>query len=287
MKFPKAIDYHKPGHPKVPTALGIFYSISSVINWFILIFFGFEGQRPLALATSVLFGSNMGLFDDMVDLKWRYKAILPVFAALPFIVLRPSGRTTVSFLFGGSLDLGELFFILLVPIFVTVVVNSYNQLGGLNGLEVIPGIVILLALALISGNPVLLTVPIISLLFLGYFAFTGKAFVGNVGSFSIGITIAIYAVLLNLKFFVIIAMLPFFLNSVMILFSRFFLNQTAETGIRKDGLLYATQIRSIRTLLLKVKPMREREAVLVLSLIVVVFTIISYLVLTSVNLIAF
>ena len=82
-------------------------------------------------------------------------------------------------------------------------------------------------------------------------------------------------------------MLPFFLNSVMILFSRFFLNQTAETGIRKDGLLYATQIRSIRTLLLKVKPMREREAVLVLSLIVVLFTIISYFVLTSVNLIVF
>ncbi len=287
MKFPKAIDYHKPGHPEVPNAMGIFYSISSVINWFVLIFFGFEGQRPLALATSVLFGSNMGLFDDMVDLKWRYKAILPVFAALPFIVLRPSGRTTVSFLFGGSLDLGELFFILLVPIFVTVVVNSYNQLGGLNGLEVIPGIVILLARALISGNAVLLTVPIISLLFLGYFALTGKAFVGNVGSFSIGITIAIYAVLLNLKFFVIIAMLPFFLNSVMILFSRFFLNQTAESGIRKDGLLYATQIRSLRTLLLKVKPMREQEAVLVLSLIVVVFTIISYLVLTSVNLIVF
>ncbi len=287
MKFPKAIDYHKPGHPKVPNAMGIFYSISSVINWFVLIFFGIEGQRPLALATSVLFGSNMGLFDDMVDLKWRYKAILPVFAALPFMVLRPSDRTTINLLFGGTLDLGELFFILLVPIFVTVVVNSYNQLGGLNGLEVIPGIIILLALALVSGNPVLLTIPIISLLILGYFALTGKAFIGNVGSFSIGITIAIYAVLLNLKFFVIIAMLPFFLNSVMILFSRFFLKQTAETGIRKDGLLYATDIRSIRTLLLRLKPMREREAVLVLSLIVLVFTIISYLILTSVNLIVF
>lgn len=287
MKFPKAIDYHKPGHPKVPNAMGIFYSISSVINWFVLIFFGIEGQRPLALATSVLFGSNMGLFDDMVDLKWRYKAILPVFAALPFMVLRPSDRTTINLLFGGTIDLGELFFILLVPIFVTVVVNSYNQLGGLNGLEVIPGIIILLALAVVSGNPVLLTIPIISLLILGYFALTGKAFIGNVGSFSIGITIAIYAVLLNLKFFVIIAMLPFFLNSVMILFSRFFLKQTAETGIRKDGLLYATDIRSIRTLLLRLKPMREREAVLVLSLIVLVSTIISYLILTSVNLIVF
>ena len=287
MKFPKAIDYHKPGHPKVPNAMWIFYSISSVINWFVLIFFGIEGQRPLALATSVLFGSNMGLFDDMVDLKWRYKAILPVFATLPFMVLRPSDRTTINFLFGGTLDLGELFFILLVPIFVTVVVNSYNQLGGLNGLEVIPGIIILLALATVSGNPVLLAVPIISLLFLGYFAFTGKAFIGNVGSFSIGITIAIYAVLLNLKFFVIIAMLPFFLNSVMILASRFFLNQSADTSMRKDGLLYATNIRSIRTLLLRLKPMREREAVLVLSLIVLISTIVSYLVLTSMNLIVF
>ncbi|MFQ6010734.1 MAG: hypothetical protein ACE5KG_00990 [Nitrososphaerales archaeon] len=245
MKFPEAVDYHKPGNPKVPNAMGIFYSISSVINWFVLIFFGVEGQRPLALATSVLFGSNMGLFDDMVDLKWRYKAILPVFAALPFMVLRPSDRTTINFLFTGVLDLGELFFILLVPIFVTVVVNSYNQLGGLNGLEVIPGIIILLALALVSGNLVLLTIPIISLLVLGNFAVRGKAFIGNVGSFSIGITIAVYAVLLNLKFFVIIAMLPFFLNSVLILFSRFFLNQLPETGVRKDGLLYTMQVRSL------------------------------------------
>ena len=152
MPFPKAMDYHKRGKPLVPNCYGIFYAIISVCYWYVLSFVGVMADNALALATSVLFGSTMGLLDDMINLRWRYKAFLPVFAALPYMVLMPSDRTTIEFLLIGVIDLGSLFFLLLVPILVTVVTNSYNQLGGLNGLESLPGLIVLVGLSIASND---------------------------------------------------------------------------------------------------------------------------------------
>ena len=160
MPFPKAKDYHKPGQPLIPNCYGIYYALISVCYWFVLSFIGVMGEEALALATSVLFGSTMGLFDDMADLPWRYKAILPVFAALPYMVLKPSDRTTISLLLLGIVNLGELFFILVVPVIVTVTTNAYNQLGGLNGLESLSGLIVLIGLTIVSNNFVLTWVPI-------------------------------------------------------------------------------------------------------------------------------
>ena len=277
MPFPKAVDYHKPNKPLVPNCYGIYYVLTSVCYWFILAFLGIMETKALPLATSVLFGGTMGLFDDMVDLKWRYKAILPVFAALPLMVLKPSDRTTIAMLFFGSINLGSLFFILLIPIFVTVTTNVYNQLGGLNGLEAISGVILLSGLILASKDLILLLVPLLSLIALSYLSYNGKAFIGNVGTFSIGLTLAVYAILMNLKLFLIISLTPFIINSLLILFSRYFLHETAETFMDEKGFLRANKIRSLRTLILHYKPMKEHQAVLVICSIVALFTIVSLL----------
>lgn len=275
MPFPKVIDYHKPNKPLVPNCYGIYYVLPSVCYWFILAFLGIMEKKAMSLATSVLFGGTMGLFDDMVDLKWRYKAILPVFAALPLMVLKPSDRTTIAMIFFGSVDLGALFFILLIPIFVTVVTNTYNQLGGLNGLEAISGVILLLGVILASQDFILLLVPLLSLIALSYLSYNGKAFIGNVGTFSIGLTLAVYAVLMNLKLFLIISLTPFIINSLLILFSRYFLHEMAETFLDEKGFLKANKIRSLRTLILHYKPMKEHQAVLTICSIVALFTMIS------------
>ena len=101
MPFPRVPDYHKSGKPLIPNCYGIFYVLISVCYWFILSFLGIMEEKAIALATSVLFGSTMGLFDDITDLQWRYKAILPIFASLPYIVLKPSDRTTIATLSSG------------------------------------------------------------------------------------------------------------------------------------------------------------------------------------------
>jgi len=278
LPFPKVQDQHKPGKPLVPNCYGIFFTLPSVCYWFILVFLGVEEQSSLALATSVLFGSTMGLFDDLVDLPWRYKAILPIFAALPYMVLRPSDRTTIYSLLTGVIDLGTLFFLLLVPMITTVTVNTFNQLGGLNGLEALSGTIVLCGLMLASSNFVLLGIPIAALVVLAYLSFRGIAFIGNVGSFSVGLTMAVYAILMNLKFFLLVSLTPFILNSVLILFSAFFLHKKADTLMDGEGRLYADSIRSLRTLVLHKRHMSEQRTVLAICGLVALFVLVSLLI---------
>ena len=42
-------------------------------------------SASLTLAVCVLFGGFMGMLDDWIDLKWRYKAFMPLIAALPLM----------------------------------------------------------------------------------------------------------------------------------------------------------------------------------------------------------
>jgi len=275
--FPRVVNHHKPDRRSVPNGYGIFYVLFSVCYWFVLVFLGIRDTEALSLATSVLFGSTMGLFDDMANLRWRYKAVLPVFAALPYMVLRPSGRTTITTFLAGSVDLGALFFLLLVPIIVTVVTNSYNQLGGLNGLEAGSGLIVMFALTLVSRDWILLAVPTLVLAALTYLSFTGKAFIGNVGSFSVGLTLAVVAILNNLKLMLFISFLPFMGNSILILWSNYVLRDRAMTLIDQDGRLYANKIRSLRTLLLHYKHMTERETVIAMYFLLAFFALIAAL----------
>jgi UDP-N-acetylmuramyl pentapeptide phosphotransferase/UDP-N-acetylglucosamine-1-phosphate transferase len=278
MPFPKVRDYHKPGKPLVPSSYGILYALISVCYWYVLSFIGIKEPEALALATSVLFGSTMGLFDDMTNLRWRYKAILPIFTALPYMVLKPSDRTAINLLLVGVVDFGSLFFLLLVPLMVTVVTNTYNQLGGLNGLETLPGLIMLVGLSLISGEYVLTIIPIICLIYLGYLSGTGTAFIGNVGSFSIGLTLAVYAILVNNKLFLIISLAPHLMNSILILFSNYIIRDRANTLIDETGLLYANRVRSLRTLIIKYKRMTEHQVVLFITMISAVCVGMAYLI---------
>ena len=277
MPFPRVKDFHKPEQPMIPNSYGIFYALISVCYWFALSFIGIMRDEALALSTSVLFGSTMGLFDDMADLRWRYKAILPIFAALPYVVLNPTERFSISLPFLGVVNLGPSFFMILVPIIVTVTTNTYNQLGGLNGLESFSGLIILIGLTVTSGTFILMLVPIICLVILGYLSYSGKLFIGNVGTFSIGLTLGVYAILMNLKLFLLISLLPFVLNSILILFSNYFLHDKADTLLDENGLLFSHKARSLRTLILRYKRLNEHQTVIVICFITAFFTALAFL----------
>ena len=92
--FPKVPDQHKPGKPLVANGIGVFYVLFATVYLFLIYFLGlFQSpagvtepiSAPLVLASCILFGGFMGLLDDWMDLKWRYKAFMPLIAALPLI----------------------------------------------------------------------------------------------------------------------------------------------------------------------------------------------------------
>jgi len=289
--FPKVPDRHKPGNPLVPTGLGVFYVLISAIYLFLLHYYTgyYENQNSpaLTLAVCILFGGFMGLLDDWIDLRWRYKAFLPVFAALPLGVLRQGTPVMSTYIFG-KIDFfklsiwiipGEIiFYFAVLPLIVTVTTNTVNQLGGLNGLETICPSIVLMALMLASSPEyrVLLYVPLAVYLVLAFFNFQGKIFVGNTGSFAAGITIAAYAIIANIEQALLISILPYIFNSVLKLLNIFLLRQTATLKM-KDNILYSDHRKSLLTLIAFYKPTTERKLVLIVSGIFAIFACLAVL----------
>jgi len=277
--FPKVPDYHKPNKPLVPTGLGVFYVMASAIYLFLLhLFFEAGGvNKALTLAVCILFGGFMGLLDDWMDLRWRYKAFFPLIAAIPLAALayKLHVRTAITLPFIGCVDLGiyNIYYAVVIPLIVTVTTNTVNQLGGLNGLETVCPAIVLVGLMAVSGfNAILLTVPLAVWLTLAFFNFQGKIFVGNTGSFAIGITLAAFAIIADLKWCLLISILPYIFNSSLILLNYFFFG--AKAAVHFDGVkLVSDHRRSLVTLITYKRPMTERQVVVIVSLLVTASTL--------------
>ncbi len=284
--FPKIPDQHKTGKPLVPNGLGVIYVLFTTVYLFLIYFSGIiqapNGvSAPLTLAVCILFGGFMGLLDDWMDLKWRYKAFMPLIAALPLIYLAIEDglRTSMSLPLIGVIEFGDAYFFLVIPLIVMIVTNTVNQLGGLNGLETVcPALILIGLMALSQFSYIILMIgPLILWLALAALNFKGKIFVGNIGSFAIGMTIASFAVITDLKASLLIMILPYIFNSVLVLLTIFFFRKRASVSL--DGKkLVANQRRSLVTLIAYRRPMTERKVVALISLLVAIFVTIAVLI---------
>jgi len=296
--FPKAIDYHKPNKPKVLNGLGVLYVLSSVVYLFILHFFGVnagQGVSALTLAGCILFGGFLGLLDDWVDLKWRYKAFTPLLASLPLITLIipaqwwtrvkwwdpvvwvDDPRANMATYIFGKINFGIYYYILIIPAIVVVTTNTVNQLGGLNGLETICPLIVMVGLAVVSPERSLLYVPIAACLILASLNYSGKIFVGNTGTYALGITIASFSIIANVEQTLLISILPYIFNSSLIILN-FFFHKTANLILEGDK-LYSRHRRSLQTIIANNRPMSEHRIVQIISLIVLCSTAVAVLVL--------
>ena len=82
----------------------------------------------------------LGFVDDVIDLRWRHKIILPTIASLPLLVAY-KGLTSVVVpkimrpMLGNFVDLGLIYYFYMgnIAIFCTNAINIY---AGINGIEV-------------------------------------------------------------------------------------------------------------------------------------------------------
>ena len=138
-------DEKDPNRKIIPESLGIvpgfvFLGVSIISQIFMNLTIIQQLEYNAALL-SICFMILLGFSDDVLDLRWRYKLVLPLVASLP-LVFAYGGSTNVVFpkiisdIIGiKNLELGIFFkiFISLLAIFCT---NSINILAGINGLEV-------------------------------------------------------------------------------------------------------------------------------------------------------
>jgi len=289
--FPKVPDQHKVGRPLTPNGLGVLFVLTTTVYLFSIYFsnkvfsLGLDTSvngvsAALTLAVCILFGGFMGLLDDFMDLKWRYKAFMPLIAALPlmyYALENPALRTSISIPLIGTIQFGEAYIFLIIPLIVMIVTNTVNQLGGLNGLETVCPVIVILGLMAFSSSYILMIGPLFFWLILAYFNVRGKIFVGNAGSFAIGITIASFAVISDLKVDLLISILPFIFNSSIILLAVFFTRKRA--GVKFDGTKLSSDARkSLVTIICYHRSLTERRIVQIIAAIVALFTLLGAIV---------
>ncbi|XP_031200678.1 UDP-N-acetylglucosamine--dolichyl-phosphate N-acetylglucosaminephosphotransferase isoform X1 [Mastomys coucha] len=158
----------------------------------------------------------LGFADDVLNLRWRHKLLLPTAASLPLLMVYFTnfGNTTIvvpkpfRWIFGLHLDLGILYYVYmgLLAVFCT---NAINILAGINGLEagqslVISASIIVFNLVELEGD--YRDDHVFSLYFMIPFFFTtlgllyhnwypSQVFVGDTFCYFAGMTFAVVGIL--------------------------------------------------------------------------------------------
>ncbi|XP_011639149.1 UDP-N-acetylglucosamine--dolichyl-phosphate N-acetylglucosaminephosphotransferase [Pogonomyrmex barbatus] len=150
------IDMSKRSSEKVPEAIGVVTGCLFLITMFIFIPIPFTDciirnenfphdkfVEFLAALLSICCMLFLGFADDVLNLRWRHKLLLPTIASLPLLmVYYVNFNSTIIIIpkplrpwFGFSLDLWIFYYVYMgmLAVFCT---NAINILAGINGLEV-------------------------------------------------------------------------------------------------------------------------------------------------------
>jgi len=229
--------------------------------------------------------SYLGFVDDVLSLRDLYRVLLPLFAALPLMVVK-AGTTTMLIPFVGHVNFNfgtvvlpllgpitaNLYVLLLIPIGVVAASNLVNLLAGFNGLEAGIGVIVSAALALaavLSGAPpeaLFLSVAMAGacLGFLLFNWYPAKAFPGNITTYAIGANVAAIVILGNMERIGAIALMPQIVEFFLKARTGFQAENFGKVG--KDGRLSYTGTTSSLTHLI-MKKFRPTEQQLVLMLL--------------------
>lgn len=171
------IDLNKKTKVKIPEALGVVCGCMFLMNVLIFLPLPFGSYltnrsnfpykdliEMLAALLSVCCMLLLGFTDDVLDLKWRHKLIMPSIASLPLLIVYyvNSNSTTIIIpkpvrdYLGYSLDLGVLYYVYmgLLAVFLTNTINIY---AGVNGLEVGQSLIIGVSIMIFNITEIFLT----------------------------------------------------------------------------------------------------------------------------------
>ncbi|XP_009597845.1 uncharacterized protein LOC107801615 [Nicotiana tabacum] len=238
------LDINKKGTPqgsiKVPESLGLIVGGVFLVVAILFQTFNFTADSNWlveynAALSSICFMMLLGFVDDVLDVPWRVKLLLPSIAALP-LLMAYAGHTTiiipkplVSYVGLEILDLGRIYklYMWLLAIFCT---NSINIHAGINGLEVGQTVVIAAAILIhnimqigASADPeykqahafsIYLVQPMLatSLGLLSFNWYPSSVFVGDTFTYFAGMTMAVAGILGHFSETLLIFFLPQVLN---------------------------------------------------------------------------
>lgn len=281
------VDMHKRNKPRLAEmgGLSIVAGFTAAMLAAIVATRGLNLVDLFAAMTTILIIAIIGVGDDLFQLRQDVKAVLPVLAALPLMAIL-AGEHAMALPIIGIVDFGVFYPLLLVPIGITGASNALNMLAGLNGLEAGSGIimhatVLTSALLIKSQEPSAIYAAVISAAMLGallafyyYNRFPARVFPGDVGTLTIGASLAVSVILGNMEKIGLILILPYFAELYLKARCRF-RGQSFGT-LRYDGTLAPPKkVCSLTHVVMGLGRLTERKIVAVLLGIEAVFAMLA------------
>jgi UDP-N-acetylglucosamine--dolichyl-phosphate N-acetylglucosaminephosphotransferase len=287
-------DQNKKNKPLVPLSGGfpVLAGIFIGLNFYIFVrnfvyrddsflVFVFAGLSTLIMITLV------GFIDDLLikrskesssGLKQWQKPLLTLAAAIPLMVVN-AGTNLVALPFFGSVNLGLVYPLILIPIGIVGAANMVNMLAGFNGLETGLGIIITASLGLYSFFNANTMGSLFALMtfssLLAFYLFNktpAKILPGDSLTYLIGGSIAIIAILGNIEKAAIIVSIPFFIEFFLKLRSNF---KAHSYGYEKNGKIHSlhNKIYSIPHFFSITGKFTEKQIVYSIFLIQIIFAL--------------
>uniref|UniRef100_A0A1B6F1B3 UDP-N-acetylglucosamine--dolichyl-phosphate N-acetylglucosaminephosphotransferase n=1 Tax=Cuerna arida TaxID=1464854 RepID=A0A1B6F1B3_9HEMI len=240
------IDMNKTSKDKIPESFGVVSGCMFLIMVFLFIpvpFSWFLIHEPsvlpnefvdlLAALLSICCMLLLGFADDVLDLRWRHKLLLPTIASLPLLMVYYVNFNSTTIIvpkpfrvwLGFSVNLGPLYYLYMgmLAVFCT---NAINILAGVNGLEAGQSVVI--ALSIVIFNCMELSGPLwkshqfslyfmlpfiaTTLALLKYNWYPSRVFVGDTFCYFAGMTFAVVGILGHFSKTMLLFFIPQVLN---------------------------------------------------------------------------
>ncbi|WP_457613964.1 glycosyl transferase [Methanocaldococcus sp.] len=268
INFKYGFDLHKKDKIKVPEMGGL----SPLFTNSLLIPF----LAPIFL-TPIISSGIIGIIDDIAKLSPKEKLMLLFISGL-----------FVGGVFYEYGEINSLSYIIGIAVGITIFSNLTNMLAGFNGLEIGMGVIssIFFSLILFLKGHILegMLCLIFSCSYLGLLVFNkypAKVFPGDVGTLPIGAFLSTIAIVSNEVVPFIVIMLPYLLDASLKYYSAGVMSRDEHkpTTLGEDGrLYYAGGYLSLPRFILKYKPIKEPELVLIIWIVGIICGIFGILV---------
>lgn len=293
-------DMNKPGSIEVAEAGGVTVIagiILGILLYISIITFHLSSSEHIislfVILSVVLITAFIGMIDDIlgwkIGLSKKIRIFLVILAAIPLIVVN-AGESLVSIPILGSVNIGLIYTLLVIPLGVIGASTTFNFLAGYNGLEARQGILILGALAIASFftgeawlSVALLCVVCSLAAFLLFNSYPARIFPGDVMTYSIGALIASAAILGNLEKFAVFIFIPNIIEIILKLRGKlrvesFALPQKDGSLELKSRKIYSLSHFAIKMLKKYKQKVYERDVVLFINLFQVLVIILGFLI---------
>jgi len=279
------VDMHKKDKTRIAELGGVAVIAGIISGLFALITYttfiekiSINTEYFFVAISTVLISTIVGLIDDFPrrtgpkqGLRQYQKLILTFTLVIPLMAIN-AGFSKMSLPFIGVVELGILYPLIFIPLFLVFSANAVNLLGGFNGLETSLSLITAVSLwfyAYFTGayvSTLLLTALIASLIsFFKYNWIPAKIFPGDTFTYTVGAVLGVSIILGNMERFGILIMIPYGVEFLLKLRSRM---QAECYGLLQDDNTLKPRYKKIYSLthvVMKLLKPTEKQLVMIMS----------------------